>query len=101
MPKLSRRSTRGITPEPMSRPMTHEELDKIQTLCDRASPGPWRAWIEGRDHAGGGSFIQTGAEDIELSGATEADHDLIACAREALPRLVEELRRLRAAVAEE
>lgn len=78
--------------------MTNEELDKIQSLCDRASPGPWSAWIEGRDHTSGSSFVQTGAEDIEMSGATEADYDFIAAARNDVPRLIEEVRRLRAVV---
>lgn len=78
--------------------MTNEELDKIQSLCDRASPGPWSAWIEGRDHTSGSNFVQTGAEDIEMSGATEADYDFIAAARNDVPRLIEEVRRLRAVV---
>jgi hypothetical protein len=34
-------------------------------------------------------------EDIELSGATVADQDFIAHAREDVPRLVAEVRRLR------
>jgi hypothetical protein len=76
--------------------MTDQELDEIQARCNHASPGPWRAWIEGRDHTSGSSFVQTGADDIEMSGATDGDYDFIANARQDLPRLLEEIRRLRA-----
>ena len=56
--------------------------------------------IEGRDHTSGSSFIMTGppgarGEDIELSGATPNDQDFIAYARQDIPRLVEEIQRLR------
>lgn len=56
--------------------------------------------IEGRDHASGSSFIMTGppgarGEDIELSGATADDQDFIAHARQDVPRLLEEIRRMR------
>jgi len=57
--------------------------------------GPWTAYIEGRDHESGSSFIRTADEDIELTGVCEADYDFIASARQDVPRLVEEVRRLR------
>lgn len=80
--------------------MTAEEIVEIQARCDRASPGPWKSMIEGRDHTSGSSFIMTGpsnarGEDIELSGATGDDQDFIAHARQDMPRLLEEVRRLR------
>lgn len=78
--------------------MTDEELARIRRRCDAASPGPWKAWIEGRDHTSGSSMVQTGADDIEMWGATEADHDFIAHARQDIPRLLAEIRRLRASV---
>ena len=34
-------------------------------------------------------------DDIELTGATIADHDFIANARQDIPRLIKEIRRLR------
>ena len=37
----------------------------------------------------------TSSDDIELSGATVADYDFIAHARQDLPALVDELERLR------
>lgn len=81
--------------------MTEEELGEIIARCECASPGPWTSMIEGRDHTSGSSFIMTGApndrgEDIELSCATSGDQDFIAHARQDVPRLVEEVRRLRA-----
>jgi hypothetical protein len=76
--------------------MTDEELDRIEARLHDATPGPWVSYVEGRDHDSGSSFIQTNADDIELSGATIADQDLIAHARQDLPKLLIEVRRLRA-----
>ncbi len=77
-----------------------QELDEISARCDEATPSPWRSFVEGRDHTGGSSFIMRdeGAvrhEDIELTGATVADQDFIAHARQDVPRLVAEVVRLR------
>ena len=49
---------------------------------------------------GGSSFIMVGEEhnrltDIELIGATEADQDFIANARQDIPKLINEIRRLK------
>jgi hypothetical protein len=81
-------------------PMTDAELDEIAARCDAATSGPWRSFIEGRDHLGGNDFIITGGDDdrspdIELTGASRADQDFIAHARQDVPRLVAEVRRLR------
>lgn len=81
--------------------LTDQELQAIQQRYERASPEPWRSMIEGRDHTSGSSFIMTGVPesrgtDIELSGATTEDQDFIAHARQDIPRLVAEIRRLRA-----
>jgi hypothetical protein len=83
-----------------------DELADIHARSDRASPGPWKSMIEGRDHTGGSSFIMTGppgerGPDIELSCATAGDQDFIAHAREDVPRLLEEVRRLRALLGRE
>ena len=72
----------------------------MRTRCAAATPGPWKAYIEGRDHQSGSSFIMTGegstrGEDIELTGATHADYDFIAHARQDVPRLLAEIARLR------
>jgi len=76
--------------------MADAELDRIARFCAEATVGPWKSCIEGRDCESGSTFIQTGAEDIYLAGATDYDHDFIADARQSLPLLVAEVRRLRA-----
>lgn len=77
------------------------ELQEMESRAAAACPGPWKSWDEGRDFDGGSNFIQTGngaerGEDIERSGATVAEQDFIAAARQDVPHLVAEVRRLRA-----
>jgi hypothetical protein len=81
--------------------LSDDELSRIEQRCERASPGPWVSHVEGRDNESGSSFIMTGPSgrrgvDIELTGATVADHDFIAAARQDIPRLIAEIRRTRA-----
>jgi hypothetical protein len=80
--------------------ITDEELKQIELRCSNAQQGPWKAFIEGRDHESGSDFIMTGVddqrgEDIEMIGATDADYDFIANAKQDIPRLIEEVRRLK------
>ncbi len=86
------------------RPMTDDELQQIRERADAASPGPWRSFWEGRDHLGGSSCIVTGppgrtGDDLEIIGATMEDQDFVAHAREDVPRLLAEVERLRALLA--
>lgn len=72
----------------------------MELRYSQTQPAPWKAWIEGRDHTSGSSFIMTGegeqrGEDLEMSGATDADYDFIAHARQDIPKLIKELRALR------
>jgi hypothetical protein len=69
-----------------------------------ATQGPWRASWEGRDHWSGDSFIGTGRADArgvdiyvstDEGPAGQADLDFIAAARQDVPALVAEVRRLR------
>jgi hypothetical protein len=81
--------------------MTEDDLVAIEARVSAASASPWVSFIEGRDHSSGSSFIRTGSlelrgTDIELTGATVADQDFIAHARQDIPALVAEIRRLRA-----
>ncbi len=81
-------------------PLTDEDIEAIRARCAAATSGPWRSYVEGRDHTSGDSFIMTGegearGEDIELSGATPADQDFIVHARQDIPRLLAEVQRLR------
>lgn len=79
--------------------LSDEELNSIEGRVAAATPGPWRSFIEGRDHQSGSNFIMTGeiegrGDDIELSGATVADQDFIAAARQDIPRLLQAVRTL-------
>jgi hypothetical protein len=87
--------------------MSNEELDVIKSRYEATTIAPWVSFIEGRDCESGSSFIMTGiakgeniwgetrGEDIYLSGATNADMDFIAHARQDIPKLLEEIRRLK------
>lgn len=81
--------------------LSDEAFDLIVMRVAAAQPGPWKSFVEGRDHTSGSSFIMTGegeggrGEDIELSGATIADQDFIAAARQDVPLLLEEIRVLK------
>ena len=92
-------SVRGNMPN-QQKALSDSELDEVRDRCAAASPGPWRSFIEGRDHVSGSSFIMTGSgrtrgNDIELLGATPADQDFIAHARQDIPRLLDEIARLK------
>lgn len=79
--------------------MTTEEIEAIKTRLAKVSSGPWKSFIEGRDHTSGSNFIMVGTDedrvsDIELIGATNDDQDFIAAARQDIPRLIQEIERL-------
>ena len=75
--------------------MNDEELQAIRRRCEKATGGKWTAYIEGRDFECGSSFIQTAGEDLEITGATVADYDFIAHARQDIISLLDEIERLR------
>jgi hypothetical protein len=84
--------------------LTDTELGELRRLSERAAPAPWRAMVEGRDHTSGDSFIMIGREDDrdedmyvsrDSGPASSADLDLIAAARNYLPRLLDEIIKLR------
>ncbi|CAN7692797.1 hypothetical protein [Mesorhizobium sp. LjNodule214] len=84
----------------MNTSLSELELQEMEARVAAAQTGPWKSWVEGRDFLGGSNFIQTGegtdrGDDIELSGATVADQDFMAAARQDIPRLIAEVRRLR------
>jgi hypothetical protein len=70
-------------------------LQEVESRSTAATPGPWVSFVEGRDHTSGSNFVRTTLDDIEFSGATVADQDFIAHARQDVPLLVTEVRRLR------
>ncbi len=80
--------------------ISEEELDKILNRCKSTQKGPWKAYIEGRDHTSGSNFIKTGqgkerGEDIEFYGASIEDIDFMAQAKQDIPRLIKEIKRLK------
>jgi hypothetical protein len=84
----------------MNELLTDSELDEINARLCLTTKGPWTSYIEGRDHLSGSNFIMTGfdenrGEDIELIGASIADQDFIAAARQDIPKLIAEIKRLR------
>jgi hypothetical protein len=83
--------------------VTDEEIREIEARCNAATAAPWQSFIEGRDHMAGSDFIRTGLDssspDIYLTDATHADQDFIAHARQDIPSLIAEVRRLKALVA--
>lgn len=92
--------------------LTDAELDEILRRAEDATGAPWEAWVEGRDGLAGESFIRAGGMDDDVPDiyvtlsywkngppsvtAGANDLDFIAAARQDVPRLVAEVRRLRA-----
>lgn len=82
-------------------------MNEIEKRCNKATKGIWKSYIEGRDHSSGDSFIMTGIKgdediwnedrgpDIYLTGATEFDQDFIANARQDIPKLLAEIKKLK------
>lgn len=79
-----------------AKPLSNDRLAEIERRCDLCTPGPWRSYVEGRDEMSGTSFIMTDGEDIYLTGASTHDQDFMANARQDVPLLIREIRRLRA-----
>lgn len=91
--------------------ISEDDLRVIEVRTELASPGPWSAFVEGRDHVSGDDFIRIGDDQgasfdmyvtLSTSGdavtpASEQNLDFIAHARQDVPRLVAEIRRLKKA----
>jgi hypothetical protein len=87
--------------------VTDDELRQIEARLAAASPGPWTSYVEGRDHTSGDDFIRVSEDNAEpdlylsraVAGgvvpASTADQDFIAHARQDIPALIAEIRRLR------
>jgi hypothetical protein len=83
--------------------LTTEELDRIERCIRASTAGPWFSYVVGRDADTDLNYIETGScnevgtfKQMELHGASAADQDFIANARQDVPRLLAEVRRLRA-----
>ena len=86
-----------------------EALDRLARLSELGDPPPWTSMVEGRDHDSGDTFIMIGVDrarraDMYLSRdggpAGVLIHDRVEEARNALPLLIEEVRRLRSQLEE-
>ncbi|MFF5019903.1 hypothetical protein [Streptomyces sp. NPDC001165] len=86
--------------------ISDDELDEIERRCEAASPPPWEAFVEGRDHSSGDDFIRIArgdepdmyvfrSTDNGVPPASSEDLDFIAHARQDITRLIAEVRRLR------
>ncbi|MCX5213802.1 hypothetical protein OG689_31805 [Kitasatospora sp. NBC_00240] len=95
-------------------PLSEDELSAIERRAAAATPGPWIGCLESRHGIGGSSFIELpGDEEVHdefyltratggrqvggVDAQTDADIEFIAGARQDVPRLLDEARRLRAA----
>jgi hypothetical protein len=85
--------------------LSEADLDAIQKRAHDATPGPWWAWVEGRDGIADDTFVGRGSRDARHSDlylshdgpgpVTTADIDFIASACQDIPRLIAGVRRLR------
>lgn len=77
--------------------LSDRDLELMHRRTEAASRGPWISYVVGRDMEAGLNCIEVGYYDVmEVLGATVADQDFIANAREDMPRLIREVRQLRA-----
>jgi hypothetical protein len=91
----------------MSWTKTDSDIVAIKNRLLLATGGNWFYFLEGRDHTAGSSFIMTNVEnredwknpnrgeDLEIIGATQADMEFIAHARQDIPMLLAEIERLK------
>jgi len=83
--------------------LSEEELDRMERRVAAASLGPWLPESDEAELAANVSIIELGLcnelgtfKSIELVGASRADHEFIVNARQDVPRLLQEVRQLRA-----
>lgn len=88
--------------------MTDEEMSAIEQRCQRATPGPWHVWPTVYDgsqgwaishDADGEPAIGAAPCSLEQLATTAADSEFIAAARNDVPALLAEVRRLRECLA--
>jgi hypothetical protein len=86
--------------------LSEAELQRTERLVEAATVGPWISYIVGRDADADlcvANYIELGTcnelgslRSIELVGGSAADQDFIASARQDVPKLLLEVRALRA-----
>src|SRR5512133_2178064 len=93
----------GGDPQSVGGELRDDELDEMERRCAAASAAPWSAFAG--PGIGGPDFIRISDDDNEPdmyvtrdgNPAAVEDLDFIAHARQDIPRLIAEVRRLRAA----
>jgi hypothetical protein len=83
--------------------LSDEELDRMERRVAAATIGPWLPEDDEAELTANVSIIELGLcnelgtfKSIELIGASAADHEFIVNARQDMPRLLQEVRALRA-----
>jgi hypothetical protein len=83
--------------------LSDEDLYRIEARVRAASAGPWVSYVAGRNEDTDVTCIELGTCNelgtmncLEVNGGSIADQDFIASARQDLPRLLREVRVLRA-----
>lgn len=75
------------------------EFNAIYKRSIKATGGPWRFMLEGRNHSSGSDFIMTDGEDLYLGVGTPIDDwEFVANARQDIPKLLAEIQRLQSLV---
>jgi hypothetical protein len=75
--------------------MTDEELARIEALANAATPGPWEVRAHDDLFAVKGQSGWVASMDADTSAADASNSEFIAAARDAVPALVAEVKRLR------
>jgi len=76
--------------------ITEEELARLECLTAAATKGPWVANSGGYDPPWVSAEVEDGLATICSRLNSDKDADFVAAARDAVPKLVAEVRRLRA-----
>jgi hypothetical protein len=75
--------------------VTDEELDGIRARVDASTSGKWIEYLQSRDRISGSDLISTDGEDISMPGASVADYVFVAAAHQDVPKLLDDIERLR------
>lgn len=79
----------------MTNPITESDLSEIEARCEAATAGKWTSHES--HHGNQYRYVQIGGDEMYTTLEMEPqDANFIATAREDVPRLVAEVRRLRA-----
>lgn len=78
--------------------MTNDELNRLEALANAATPGPWRHQTAANADAPDDHGAVKAGGALLIDDAPDVDCAFVCAARDAVPALVAEVRRLRAAL---